>query len=460
MPVTIATVAFVFAARRRSSSASTASCCSAPPATDAAEQHSQLRPGRPRAIGFSLPPLVVHGPRSSSRSPRTIILAVIPTQTLERIWPTLLDPARLSDRYRTPRLAEIDSPSTTHVAAAIADDDDLLSLLAEYAASNFPVTLSPPSIDRVLAATLPRSAPFYRSIDDNAARHRPFRGPGDWVPLADKPILDTLDHQEHQDRRRLPPERRRPSSRCRSAAAIVGPIRSAWSSWPRRPGSLLKLDHYVRRRQGVSSDRFVAHVATTNARTTSPFRLDRTIHRRGARRHRHAPLDPSDPEEPPAGSTLLVGDGKAVGASAPALEIATAQPARHRVEGDAVDDGSTLVAAVPASSCPSCPPRRWPTWTANRVACSPASVALSAGPRADEDQPRSAGSRSSRRPRRPGQDRLRTASRGRGRQCPRTGRPPRRRQDHLSTLAQLHARPGVDHLGAHVGDARSVLGAR
>ncbi len=264
-----------------------------------------------------------------------------------------LTPAHLSDRYRTFARAEgSDSPLYHHLASAIADDDDLLSLLAEVRpGQQLPVALFAAVHDRVLAGDAPSLAPYYRSVGGDAPAIEAFPWFKRFCLAEQGPILDTLAHRNVQTN-----EVRRSVAihlALRVATAVVGADEVGLVELGTSAGLLLELDRYRYVVDGaVTGDPTSSLTLTTECRgplrppADRPFTIAARV---GIDTH---PLDPSDPEDarwlracvwpdqPERDQRLRA-----------ALEIATANPAQ-RVEGDAVDDGPGLVAAVPADVLP------------------------------------------------------------------------------------------------------------
>lgn len=258
-----------------------------------------------------------------------------------------LSPERLAERYRMFALAEgAGSPLYHHLASAIADDDDLLSLLARVRrGQQLPVALFAAVHDRVLAGEAPSLAPYYASVGGAEPAPEAFPAFRRFCLAEQGSILDTLARrnvQTNEVRRSVGVHLALRVATARTGADAVGLVELGTSA-----GLLLELDRYRYVVDGaVTGDPTSSLTLTTECRgplRPPPDRPATVVSRVGVDTH---PLDPSDPDDARWLRACLWPDQPERDQRLrTALRIATDHPA-ERVEGDAVDDGPELAAEV------------------------------------------------------------------------------------------------------------------
>ena len=258
-----------------------------------------------------------------------------------------LSPERLAARYRTFAQAEgAGSPLYHQLAAAIADDAELIALLGQARpGQQLPVALFAAVHDQVLAGHAPVLAPFYGSTGGTAPASTAYGAFRDFCLRERSRLLATLASRNVQTN-----EVRRSVGvhlALRAAAHLTGTDAVGLVELGTSAGLLLELDRYRYVIDGVvSGDPAAPLTLTTDFRgphRPPPDRSVTVVERVGIDTHPLDPADPDDarwlraclwPDQPERDQRLRA-----------ALAIATANPA-ERIEGDAVDEGPRRAAAV------------------------------------------------------------------------------------------------------------------
>ena len=264
-----------------------------------------------------------------------------------------LSPERLARRYRTFAQAEgSGSPLYAHLAAAIAHDPELIAVLGQARpGQQLPVALFAAVHDQVLAGRAPVLGRYYGSVGGTAPASEAFSAFRHFCLSEQTRLLETLARrnvQTNEVRRSVGVHLALRVAARLTRADAVGLVELGTSA-----GLLLELDRYRYLIDGeVSGDPDAPLTLTTELRGPHRPPADRplaVIGRVGVDTH---PLDPADPDDARWLRACLWPDQPERDARLrAALAIATANPA-ERVEGDAVDDGPRLAAAVPSDALP------------------------------------------------------------------------------------------------------------
>lgn len=264
-----------------------------------------------------------------------------------------LPPQRLARRYRTFARAEgAGSPLYHHLAAAIAEDPELIALVGRARpGQQLPVALFAAVHDQVLAGRAPELAPFYGSTGGTAPPTEAYGTFRRFCLGEQDRLLETLARrnvQTNEVRRSVGVHLALRAAVHHTGADAVGLVELGTSA-----GLLLELDRYRYLIDGVvSGDPDAPLTLTTELRgphRPPPDRRASVVDRVGVDTHPLDPADPDDarwlraclwPDQPERDQRLRA-----------ALAIARANPA-DRIEGDAVDDGPRLAAAVAPGALP------------------------------------------------------------------------------------------------------------